>query len=125
MKKFGVSLSRAAICTGYKFTPAEAVWVDRAMERHLEEEDANDPASPRNCPSNFEQTPANVGPLSKRAVSRSVGESEMLELRAFTGDQSDSSDAEDADPGGFWVQLLASVAWQHLADSAARHLIGG
>ncbi|CAE7463514.1 unnamed protein product [Symbiodinium pilosum] len=97
------------ISIGYKFTPDEAILVEHAIEKHLEEEDAHDPASPRNSPSNFEHSPARVGPLSKRAVTRSVGEAEIMELQAMTGEWSDSSDGEDSDPGGFWVQLLASV----------------
>ena len=82
------------------------------MERHLAKEDANDPGSPSHWQSNPEHTPA-LGPLSRRTVSRSVGEVEMMELKAMTGnlsDSCDSSDAEDSDPGGFWVQLLASAA---------------
>ena len=101
---------------GYKFTPDEAILVEHAIEKHLEEEDAHDPASPRNSPSNFEHSPARVGPLSKRAVTRSVGEAEIMELQAMTGEWSDSSDGEDSDPGGFWVQLLASVACPYAGD---------
>ena len=78
------------------------------MERHLAEEDANDPGSP----SHYQDNSGGYGPLSQRQVSRSVGEAEMMELKAMTADFSDtSSDAEDADPGGFWVQLLAGATW--------------
>eukprot|EP00439_Symbiodinium_sp_Y106_P068779 s1977_g11.t1 len=94
------------ISIGYKFTPAEALWVEHALESHLAEEDANDPGSP----SHYQENSAAYGPLSQRQVSRSVGEAEMMELKAMTADFSDtSSDAEDTDAGGFWVQLLAGV----------------
>ena len=82
--------------------------MEHALESHLAEEDANDPGSP----SHYQENSAAYGPLSQRQVSRSVGEAEMMELKAMTADFSDtSSDAEDTDAGGFWVQLLAGAAW--------------
>jgi len=85
------------VSIGYRFTPAQASWVEHALEQHLLEEDAKDPASPRRDDNGLSGSALNALEMQKLAGHEGNWE-----------DHSDSSVGED-DPGGFWVRLLAFV----------------